>query len=511
MNQLFKFIASCSFARAVLSAVLVRLAFPTFDVALLAWVGLVPLLSAVTPGRTWRNFAVGYVAGAVFFITALFWLIHVTIPGMIVLSLALALYWAAFGVGCGYAQGHLSFFQKLFFIPSLWVILEFIRAHALTGFPWVLLAHSQALVPVAIQGADMTGAYGVSFVIVLANVLFHEGWRARCGETSWTWVKGAVPAAILALWFAYGAFRLAEDPGRSGALKISVVQGNIAQEIKWAESLRDDIFQKYALLTQIAALKQSPELIIWPETAFPDYLVAGENDGPLKDLARENEVPLLVGSIRLAGMRYYNSAIMFDKAGIPSGVYNKLHLVPFGEFLPGRRQFPWLVKILPIEDFTPGRQYKMFSLLNKNGEALEVGVLICFEDIFSDLASTFVRRGADVLVNITNDAWFGDTSSPYQHLASSIFRAVENRVYVARAANTGISCIIDDAGRIREIVADAAGKKTFVTGTQAGWIYRTHRQGLYAKLGDIFAYLCALVVTVVLFLRVRREYGKKNT
>jgi apolipoprotein N-acyltransferase len=202
---------------------------------------------------------------------------------------------------------------------------------------------------------------------------------------------------------------------------------------------------------------------------------------------------------------------MFDKAGIPSGVYNKLHLVPFGEFLPGRRQFPWLVKILPIEDFTPGRQYKMFSLLNKNGEALEVGVLICFEDIFSDLASTFVRRGADVLVNITNDAWFGDTSSPYQHLASSIFRAVENRVYVARAANTGISCIIDDAGRIREIVADAAGKKTFVTGTQAGWIYRTHRQGLYAKLGDIFAYLCALVVTVVLFLRVRREYGKKNT
>lgn len=510
MNRLFKFIATCPFARAILSAVLVRLVFPTFDYALLAWMGLVPLLTGITPGRPWRNFAAGYVAGVVFFITALFWLIHVTIPGMIILSLALALYWAVFAVGCGYAQARLNFFQKLFFIPSLWVILELIRSHVLTGFPWVLLGHSQALIPAAIQGADITGAYGVSFVIILANVFFYELWSARRGLVSRAWARALVPAVILAAWFVYGAVRLAEDPGKSGAMKISLVQGNIPQEIKWAASLRDDIFEKYRLLTQIAALKQSPELIIWPETAFPDYLVAGENDAPLQELARETRTPLLVGSIRLAGMRYFNSAVLFDAAGVPSGVYNKLHLVPFGEFLPGRRRFPWLVKILPIEDFTAGRRYKMFSLVNRAGEQVEIGVLICFEDIFSDLASTFVRRGADVLVNITNDAWFGDTSSPYQHLASSIFRAVENRVYVARAANTGISCVIDDAGRMQEIVADEAGKRTFVTGTQAGWVYRTLRQGLYAKLGDIFAYLCALFVTVVLFVRVRQEYGKKN-
>lgn len=293
-------------------------------------------------------------------------------------------------------------------------------------------------------------------------------------------------------------------------MKVSVVQGNIAQEIKWVEALRGDIFEKYRLLSQIASLRRSPEMIIWPETAFPDYLVAGENDRPLKDLARELKTPLLVGSIRLVGMSYFNSVLAFDEDGVPAGVYDKLHLVPFGEFVPFRRQLPWLSSLLPIEDFTPGHRYGIFPFYSRNNEQLLIGTLICFEDIFGDLASAFVRRGADVLVNMTNDAWFGDTSSPYQHLASSIFRAVENRVYVVRAANTGVSCIIDDAGRIQDIVADRSGKKTFVTGVQDGWIFATRRQGLYTRIGDVFASLCVLFVTLVLFFSVRRGHENKN-
>jgi apolipoprotein N-acyltransferase len=312
---------------------------------------------------------------------------------------------------------------------------------------------------------------------------------------------------VLAMWF-YGQWRL-NQPEQGERVRLAVVQGNIPQEEKWDEAYRDSILAAYERLTHEAARHQ-PQLIIWPETAVPGYLgMDAAVTARVRRLARSVKTPLLVGSpmvpppvsppeaalgplgrvspsAKETGGGMTNSAALLDPSGAIVSRYDKLRLVPFGEFVPLESVVPWLRSILPpIGDFVPGQDYTVFHL--GSGERSEVrgerekshtshltphtskmpafSVLICFEDVFPGLARQFVRRGARMLVTITNDAWFGNTAAAYQHAQASTFRAVELRIPMVRAANTGWSGCIDAKGRWIASVRDPAGQELFVRGT----------------------------------------------
>ena len=297
----------------------------------------------------------------------------------------------------------------------------------------------------------------------------------------------------------YGYYQIYRTPDteQRTPIKISVIQGNIPQAIKWDKSARENILKEYLRLSRSSSLDK-PDLIIWPESGLPGAL---EKDPYLKKnlkaFVRHIRIPLLVGTISLDEDKYYNSAILISKQGKFIQRYDKLHLVPFGEYIPLRRIFPFLETVVPIGDFTSGKEYTVFlhETQSRKQKALHFSVLICFEDIFAQISRQFVKKGADFLINITNDAWFGNTSSPYQHLQASVFRAVENGVYLVRAANTGISGFITPEGRIYPLVDDDSAKQTFISGYKTEDIYINHKQNsLYTRWGDWFVLVCLMIV-----------------
>lgn len=489
----------------ILSAFLLRFSFPKFDIWIFAWLSFVPLFFAVRRFNPVKAFFAGLLNGFVFSVSLIFWLAYVSIPGMLILSFYVAVYTAIFLSLYAFARERLGFWLKLFFAPSLWVFMEFARSYFFTGFPWGLLGYTQSFNYAAIQPADIFGVYGVSFIVMFVNVLIFEFLISLENKKVLNLKKIYICLFIIAVWFSYSAFRIYQDPGLKDPVKISIVQGNIAQELKWVENLQGSIFKKYKLLTELAVLREEPDLVVWPETSFPEYLEVGINDSLLAFFAKSLETNLLIGAIRFDDIRYSNSAVLFSQQGRISGIYNKMHLVPYGEYIPMRGLFPFVENLVPIEDFTAGSDYKVFSLEDKNGQMAKFSVLICFEDIFPDLARGFVNAGAGFLVNMTNDAWFGDTASPYQHMQASIMRAVENRVFVVRAANTGISCIIDDLGRTVMTLKDEEGKATFSTAFGADRVYDTRRDSLYSRIGDVFAQLCILYSLAIMLLCVIRR------
>ena len=510
-DKIQKFFQS-PFILATASAILLRLSFPKFNLWFLSWVAFVPLLYALAQKqRPLKTFFISLLCGSSFFVMTIFWLVHVTVAGMFVLSFYLSFYFVVFAFVFCYAQEKFNFWQRLSFLPAFWVLLEFARSHLLTGFPWALLGYSQVPNLLAIQAADLFGVYGISFIVMFINIYIFELSKNKENMRSLTDRRLFLPLFIIVLWLTYGLYRLTENPQKKCPVKMTVVQGNIAQEIKWVSNFQDQIFNKYRLLTELVHLKEEPNLIIWPETSFPDYLEFDKNDKPLRDLAGQLKTSLLVGSIRFQDQRYFNSALLFSSAGTLAGVYDKLHLVPFGEYIPLRRFLPGVERILPIEDFTSGTNFEIFSVPAPNCGIIKFGVLICFEDTLNSLAREFVRRGADVLINMTNDGWFGDTACPYQHLQASVLRAVENRVFVLRAANTGVSCFIDDCGRVIVRVHDSLGKETFVTGYGSGLVYKTARSSLYTKIGDVFVFLCSVYAGLMFLGMLLARFPKTQT
>lgn len=489
---------------AVLGAVLLRLAFPKFDLWILAWIAFVPVFFAVENKRFLKLFSVSFLFGFLFFVSTIFWLNNVTWAGMIILSAYLGFFIVVFFFVYIFAAKYLNYWQRLTVFPAIWISLEYLRGCSAMAFPWGLLGYSQAFNLSAIQAADIFGVLGVSYIVMFVNIFIFEALRSRERKKPLRGIKVFIPVLVVMLWFSYGVFRIYEDPKKTAGLKVSVIQGNISQDIKWVFSLHEKIFEKYKTLSEIVILGESPDLVVWPETSFPDYLEFGVNDDGLKNFAKVSSTYLLAGSIRLENVNYFNSALLFSPEGQILGVYDKIHLVPFGEYIPARKFWPWIERFLPIEDFTAGSKHKIFSVINQDGQELKFGVLMCFEDIFNNIATDFIRHGADFLVNMTNDAWFGDTSIPYQHMQASIFRAVENRVYCLRAANAGISCFIDDVGRVVATVADSIGKETFVTGSKTHFVYKTARRSFYPFLKDYFIFLCALYAILTIFFKWRR-------
>ncbi|MDD5450084.1 MAG: apolipoprotein N-acyltransferase [Candidatus Omnitrophica bacterium] len=465
---------------AILSGIFLTISFPNFNLWLFAWFGFIPLFFAIQIAPKSRTFFLAYITGIIFWLGTIYWLIHVTLAGLILLVLYLSLYFGFFGlffklwtVDCACLPARQGLWTIV--IPAAWVFLEYLRSTLFTGFPWALLGYSQYLNLPMIQIADITGVWGVSFLVMMVNVGIYSviartpsvargTKQSRKNKIASSLALLAprndmfIAIALLVFSLIYGFYKLSLHPGLHTLhpVKISVIQASIPQQQKWDENFKDAILERYEALTKEAA-EDNPDLIIWPETSVPGIL---EEDPVLlpaiSDLAKSIGIPILIGAVTATPDYYYNSALLISAEGGILQQYDKLHLVPFGEYVPLERYFPFLRDLIgiPIGNFTAGHEHTVFKLNKlyepKKPDKLNTNfsVLICFEDTLPGLSRRFVKDGADFLVNITNDAWFMESSAPYQHLQASVFMAVENRRPVVRAANTGISCFIDQKGRI---------------------------------------------------------------
>lgn len=495
------------FLLTILSPLALTLAFPQFNFSVLAWVGLVPLMFALDYQSLKKCMSLGYLAGLVFFGVMIYWLGHVTILGTILFVLYLALYFMLFAVGY-YVARHYPVVLKALFLAGFWTLLEMLRGWAFTGFGWAALGESQAAFLPLIQIADITGMYGVSFVIVFANVIVkecatyalrrHMPFLKLCSLV-------AVLVGMLSVVFIYGLSRMHADSFLP-TVNVGVIQGNVAQQDKWRPYMWPELMQRQMDLTRRLVNEEELDLIVWPETAYPGVL--WDDIDHFKELVvnvRDWQTPLVFGAAIDRNQQYFNSALFLDRDGALVDVYDKLHLVPFGEYVPFREWFPILTEIVPIGDFTSGEEYKVFDLPQKD---VRFATLICFEDTVGYLARGFVRNGAQFLINITNDAWFKETKAPYLHLASSVFRAVENRRSLIRAANTGVSAHITPIGQVLGKIKTGR-KATFVSGVKQYKVAIKDEITIYNRYPQFFTFFCfACILTGLIYSIITKNINK---
>ncbi|MBE0499977.1 MAG: apolipoprotein N-acyltransferase [Desulfuromonadales bacterium] len=455
---------------ALLSGLLLAAAFPLPDFSFLAWVALVPLLLVMSR----RPFAYGFLAGIGFFAAALYWLNIVMVtygrlpPALsilvyLILVCYLALYFAL-PVWLSERFRRRAGVPIFFSLPVLWLSFEFLRGIALTGFPWALIGYSQHANLSLIQSADLVGVYGVGFLIVFSN-----GLVARLVYLLWRRDTALLPWRTLVVFillfganWGYGIWRLGQQVARvDPPFKVGLIQGNIDQAVKWDPDYQLSTIQTYLSLSE-KALQSGVQLLVWPESATPFYLQdASLLSQKVQQFTVRTRSFLLTGSpayeFTPKQVRYLNSAFLLSPDGAFLGRSDKVHLVPFGEYVPLNRFLPFVNKLVAgIGDFSPG----VVAPIRMDEHRL--GVLVCYEGIFPDLTRAYVKAGSELLVNVTNDAWFGRSSAPYQHLAMTRFRAIENRRWLVRAANTGVSAIIAPSGAM--VAASPIFQADFVTG-----------------------------------------------
>ena len=480
-------------------ALALALAFPRTDWSGGAWIALAPLIVLALLRRPRAALALGWFGGFVFFLLLLRWLnftfrVYSAIPWPLtwlptmLLAAYCGLYVGLFAGVVSWLAGRRSALAGVVAAPFLWVASEWLRGWVLGGFPWGSLGYSQYRQLAVIQVAELGGVYAVSFVVLAVNAALASTVVLPARRSA-----GALGVAALLVGgtLAFGVARLAE-PARASAetVLVAVMQPSIEQPLKWDVKYAETTLQIYFGLTREAG-RGHPDLIVWPETASPTIL----RGDPvllvaLRDLSHGLGAPLLVGSVDAEGVSpptYRNTAFLLDERGILNR-YDKIHLVPFGEYVPlssvigfvrGWAEF--------IADLEPGSRTEVFS-----GPPAPFGTVICYEGIFPALVRRFVRNGARFMVNMTNDAWFGHTDGPLQHLGMYPFRAVEHRTAIVRAANTGVSAFIAPSGAI------VRSLPLFARGTMTGRVPLRSRQTLYTRLGDWLAYLALAVSAAAL-------------
>ncbi len=513
----------------LITGVLLALTFPNFSLSPLAWVAFVPWLFDLYRASDMREaIRSSAVAGLLFFLISCSWTAYVSVVGYVLLSAFLGLYFIPFGI-----LVH-ALYQKrqsvILWGSFCWVGLELLRGVLLTGFPWNTLASSQAQLLPLIQMASVAGAYGVSFVVIMANLALFEGML-------WAWGKplaltkqlccAGLTLIILVFIFGYRELRVAnaapDAATASAPIKIAAIQPNIPQEQKWDSTFYARTENQLRELT-LEAGKTKPLLIAWPETSIPGEM---RHDDSVRrfaqDLAKSAGAPLLVGNQDSDGAKppkYFNAAHLVDaERGIVES-YRKMHLVPFGEFLPFARWLPFLRRIVPIpEDFSPGKELTVFSLrgptlrwleadgtLRSEIRMIRFGAVICFEDIFSGLFRNLCQQNLDFVVNLTNDGWFRHSGAAMQHANLAVFRAVENRIHLLRATNTGYTCLIDPYGRV---VADVRKDGSiFVPGIISADVTPLRLRTIYSQMGDFFARACLILAIMKAFLLVKDQRRK---
>jgi apolipoprotein N-acyltransferase len=512
---------------AALSGVLVGLVYPPFNFSWLAWIGLIPLCFALWLARergALRFFLQGYVFGLLYFGISLSWLTTVTGAGWVVLSLYLALFpavWAwlagSFCRPCGTRKRSpwLSSAENLIrgsVAAGAWVGLEWLRGILFSGFGWNGLGIGlHANIPL-IQIAEITGVGGLSFLLILANTvgtmtLVRLSLEARRGARRPHW-DFALAVTLVAFAFVFGVRSLAgsgETPG-AFSIKVAAVQPNIPQDEKWDPAKAARIWQTFSQLTSFAAASD-PDLLVWPEAATPRPLFSDRETWEfVREKARLWEGDFLLGTVHFDETGDFNSVVLLTGGAEDAQFYHKIHLVPFGEFVPFRKSFPlfaWIVGDLVPSDFDHGSD---LAVLQMTRAPARLAPLICFEDTLGRLARRFVQRGANVFVTVTNDGWFLESAGSAQHAAHAVFRTVENRLPMVRAANTGVTCLIDRYGRVYEKLTDPQGS-TFLEGVLVGHVVveMDPAPTVYTLFGEWFSVFCLLASTAVILFWWWRE------
>jgi apolipoprotein N-acyltransferase len=502
------------FVLALLSGALLALSFPKFGHPACAWIALAPLLVAVShrPQPTRRAFRLGLVTGIVYFSGTLYWLVE-TMTTFGGLSTPMAVFAAA--VLIAYLSLFPAFFAvvqarfartlgrgALLLAPFVWIASEMGRTYILMGFPWELLGYSQAgVLPIA-QLASVVGVYGLSGFVAMVSATAAYAALER-SAARWR-VAGAVAVVVLAagLW---GGFRLRDSAlTREGApVRVAVLQGNILQDQKWDPALRDAIMRRYVEMTR-EAIGRNAQFVLWPESATPlPYDRDTARTEAIRRLAREAHITLLVGSDQYERVgpidqgtqkeRVYNAAYLIQPDGSTAAIYRKIHLVPFGEYVP----FKWLLffagKIVEaVSDFTPGTEAVLLPVAGH-----QASTAICYEVIYSSLMRAFVTRGSELLTTITNDAWYGWSSAAYQHWQQASLRSIEEGRYLARAANTGISGFVDPYGRVLQT------SQMFQSAVMTEDLRFLTNRTIYSRIGDLAGWL-SVALTAAALVATRR-------
>ena len=485
-----------------LAGLMLAAAFPNFGLAGLGWVGPGLLLGSALGKTPSESFRIGYVGGLSYYLAALYWLLYIPyqwhgIPlgpaaGWLALSGYLALYPAAWvwllsshskGFEGAESQKNLAWLRMqsegsgllantwsrraLWAIcgAASWVALEMIVARLFSGFPWLILGISQFRLLPLIQFSSFTGVYGVSFLLVWVSLSLLSAalMLLRQPASRLIWVTEIfVPVLVVALLFQFGFRQIRQAAGPARTLKVTFVQPSIPQTLIWDPTKDDERFQHLLRLSE-DALTNRTDLLLWPEAAIPKLLRYDKATfEAVTNLARKHKVWLIVGADdaeprgdQAKTRDFFNSSFLINPQGELEQGYKKRNLVIFGEYIPLERWLPFMKFFTPIPGgFTSGDRAVQFELTDLNVKA---SPLICFEDVFPQLSRECTQADTDFLVNLTNDGWFGESAEPWQHAASGVFRAVENRVPLLRCTNTGLTCWIDAEGRLRQICRDNKG------------------------------------------------------
>ena len=513
---------------ALLSAGLLALAMPgRVGWWPLLFVALVPLLLVTLSARPGRSALVGFVCGLVTHLALLYWILivlgrygglpfYLSLPGLVLLAAYMALYPAVFCALLSLLAGRSWHRERpvaalVWLAPVLWVGLDWLRSVLFTGFPWMDLGYGLYAQPQLIQSADLGGHHLVTFGVVLCNSLLVGIVDRQRRDVRWNIhrERGLLLLACATLVFLGGysavRYRVAVHYGpRALQAQVAVVQGNVDQMVKWSPDFKTATVDTYLRLSREAIGEADVELVVWPETALPFYPQRDQLTSRLAAFTGAANTWLLTGAPLFTLtpqtdgselVRHYNGAILLGPDGRIAASHAKQHLVPFGEYVPLRPYLPFLEPlVVSIGDFAAGTSDEPLAL-----GPMRLGMLICYESIFPEIARQSVTRGANLLVNLTNDAWYGRSSAPHQSMAMAVFRAVENKRALVRAANTGISGFVDPVGRIVE------RSGLFVEAALVSRMPLLDGQTVFNRQGHLFGPACAVLIPLFLLLGGRRR------
>ncbi|MBR5902193.1 apolipoprotein N-acyltransferase [bacterium] len=495
---------------ALISAAMLILSFPKFDLFFLAPIAFAPFWCALLKRHErafredWKGEALAaFLLGLVWYAGCVWWISYVTCAGMIALCAFIALLFALFTLGAmllvrkGFSMALALALGYLFF--------ELTVSYLFTGFPWLALGYALYDRPVLIQVSDLLGPHFLSFALAFSSGAIGE--LVISGKKT----RYLTLAAAALLWLfiaAYGFFRISaldkEEPQKT--FRASMIQLNLPPELKHDEARDEQTLQDYLSATKVAS--QRADLVLWPETGVPgiynDY--ANTAVDKLRAFRQEVKTPLLCGLTwaeknSQGKIEFFNAAALLDNAAmLPQERYYKKHLVIFGEYVPLERFLPFLHLLTPISSsYSPGKRSHVLCL-RKGKETVKLGALICFEDVFPSLAREAAEEGAEVLVNITNDGWFFDSPGPYQHAALARFRAVENRRELLRSSNTGVTALVDRLGREKGRFA-IDGKSVLVGGTfDCEAAVFPQRKTFYTAWGDMSVTILGIMALLIFAL-----------